>query len=69
MPIYRKAIEAGVFDSTEVALLRRVFEETAMPGEDERARERRASRIIGYYQAGVRDEAELCTLARQPLGR
>jgi hypothetical protein len=69
MPIYRKATEAGVFDPTEVALLGRVFEETVVPGEDERAREARASRIIGYYQAGVRDEAELRALAKQPLGR
>jgi hypothetical protein len=69
MPIRSKAVEAGVLGPLELDLLGRVFTETSAPGEDDRDREARASRIIGYYTAGVTDEAELRTLAKQPLGR
>jgi hypothetical protein len=65
----RKAEEAGVFRPAEIDLLGRVFEQTSVPGEGEQAREARASRILAYYLAGITDEAELRTLAKQPLGR
>jgi hypothetical protein len=69
MPLHRKAAEAGIMRPAELELLGRVFEKTAVAGETEQARESRASRILAYYLAGISDEAELCTLAKQPLGR
>ena len=70
MPLRRKAQEAGiVLLPADLELLARVFEGTVIPGEEEGAREQRASRILAYYQMGIRDETELRTLARQPLGR
>ncbi len=69
MPIRTKAIEAGVFGPSELDMLGQLFDETAVPGEDDRDREARASRIIGYLMSGVTDEAELRALARQPLRR
>lgn len=69
MPIRRKANEAGVFDASELALLRRVFEQLKLDGQTPDAREALASRIIANYMAGVTDEAELVSLSRQPLGR
>ncbi len=69
MPLHRKAEEAGIISPTELALLARVFQATAREGESEQDREARASRILGYYLAGIDDEAELTTLARQPLQR
>lgn len=69
MPIQTKAVEAGVLGPSELVFLNRVFHATVVEGETHRAREARASHIIEYYTAGVTDEAELCTLARQPLAR
>jgi hypothetical protein len=69
MPLRTKAQEAGIMQPAELDLLRRVFDRTAVPNESEREREARASRIIGYFTAGISDEEELCELARQPLGR
>jgi hypothetical protein len=69
MPARTKAIEAGIFEEAELDLLSRVLENSATPGETAEEREHRASRIIGYFQAGIYDEAELTTLARRPLGR
>lgn len=68
LPIKMKAVEAGVLSPSELVLLNRVFHATVVEGENDRQREARASRIVGYYTAGVTDEAELCTLAKQPLG-
>lgn len=65
----RKAEKAGVLRPSELELLQRVFEQTSLAGEDKAAREARASRILAYYLAGIGDEAELTTLASQPLGR
>lgn len=65
----RKAEDAGIMSPDELALMSRVFEATAVEGETEKQREARASRILGYYLAGIDDEAELRTLARQPLQR
>lgn len=69
MPLHRKAEEAGIISPVELALLARVFEATKRSGENETDREARASRILGYYLAGIDDEDELKTLARQPLQR
>jgi hypothetical protein len=69
MPIYRKAQEAGVFDSSEVALLGRVFDRLKTEGQSEQRREAVASRIIANYMAGIRDEEELLSTSRQALGR
>lgn len=69
MPLDRIAEEAGIMSPTELALLARVFKATSWEGESENEREARASRILGYYLAGIDDEAELKTLARQPLQR
>lgn len=69
MPLHRKAEEAGIISPAELALLSRIFEATKRAGETESQREARASRILGYYLAGIDDEEELKTLARQPLQR
>lgn len=69
MPIRGKAQEAGVIRPSELELLGRAFDQTGVPGESEREREARASRILAYFLAGIRDEEELCMLAKQPLGR
>ena len=69
MPLRSKAIEAGIFHSSDLDLLARVMERTQVAGETEEQRSARASRIISYFQMGLTDEDELVTLARQPLGR
>ena len=69
MPLRSKAIEAGIFHSTDLDLLARVMEKTEVAGESEELRSARASRIISYFQMGLTDEDELVTLAKQPLGR
>jgi len=69
MPVRSKAIEAGILDPAELAMLGRAFRRSTVAGETERQREARASRILGYYMAGISDEDELVALARQPLGR
>ena len=69
MPIRTKANEAGIFDPSELALLARVFEQLRLDGQTTAARDVIASRIIGNYMAGIKDEAELLSLSKQPLGR
>ena len=69
MPIRSKAVEAGVIGPSDLDKLGRVFRDTAVAFESDHDRETRASRIIGYFTAGVTDEVELRTLAKQPLGR
>ncbi|QIA23779.1 hypothetical protein [Mesorhizobium sp. AA22] len=69
MPIHRKAKEAGVFSSSEVALLGRVFERLTIEGQSPQRREAIASRIIANYQAGITDEEELFSASKLPLGR
>lgn len=69
MPIYRKAEEAGVFGSSEVALLGRVFERLKIDGQSLERREALASRVIANYQAGITDEEELVSASKLPLGR
>ena len=64
MPIRRKAVDA------ELALLGRVFDQLKLV-EDQSpdAQSRLASRITANYMGGIKDEAELVSLSRQPLGR
>ena len=69
MPIRTKANEAGIFDPSELALLARVFEQLRLDGQTTAARDVIASRIIGNYMAGIKDEEELLSLSKQPLGR
>ncbi|MHB2265693.1 hypothetical protein [Aliihoeflea sp. PC F10.4] len=69
MPLYQKAEEAGIIKPAQLALLSRVFQATSRNDESQTDREARASRILGYYLAGIEDEAELRTLAKQPLQR
>ncbi|QPC91996.1 hypothetical protein [Mesorhizobium sp. INR15] len=69
MPIRRKATEAGIFNSSELALLGRVFDQLRAEDQSPDARETIASRVIANYMAGVVDEAELVSLSKQPLGR
>ncbi|WP_379071719.1 hypothetical protein ACHMW4_30160 [Mesorhizobium sp. UC22_110] len=69
MPMRQLLEGAGVFQPEEVALLTRVFDATCRKFENVSDREQRASRIIANYQLGIRDEAELIELSRQPLGR
>ncbi|PLP58999.1 hypothetical protein CYK37_10845 [Mesorhizobium loti] len=69
MPMAQLLEAAGVFQPEEMALLTRVFVATCRKLENNCDREQRASRIIANYQLGIRDEAELIELSRQPLGR
>lgn len=69
MPLRRKAQDAGIIRPDELELLGRAFDQTQVPGESEKEREARASRILAYFLAGITDEEELRTLAKQPLGR
>ncbi|RUW62115.1 hypothetical protein [Mesorhizobium sp. M7A.F.Ca.US.008.03.1.1] len=70
MPIRRKAVDAGIFDGAELALLGRVFDQLKRVDEHSPdAHGRLASRIIANYMAGIRDEAELVSLSKQALGR
>ena len=63
------ATAAGIVLPEHLELLGEVFEATKLPGETLRQREARASRILSYFQLGITDKDELCTLARQPMGR
>ena len=69
MPIRQKAVEAGILEPSELALLGRVFGQINVGHLSPAAREALASRIIANYMAGVVDESELVALSRQPLGR
>ncbi|RWE44526.1 MAG: hypothetical protein EOS78_02905 [Mesorhizobium sp.] len=70
MPIRRKAVDAGIFDRAELALLGRVFDQLKLADDQSPdAQGRLASRIIANYMAGIKDEAELASLSKQPLGR
>jgi hypothetical protein len=69
MPIHRKATEAGVFSSSEVALLGRVYDRLKVDTQSEQRREALASRIIANYSAGITDEEELASASKLPLGR
>ncbi|TJV46318.1 MAG: hypothetical protein E5Y02_01360 [Mesorhizobium sp.] len=69
MPIFHKATEAGIFSSSEVALLGRVFDKLKSGGQSPERRQALASRIIANFQAGITDEDELVSLSKLPLGR
>lgn len=69
VPIQRKASDAGIFDGSELALLGRVFDKLGLDEQSDGEREMIASRIIANYMAGIKDECELVSMSRQPLGR
>jgi len=70
LPIRRKAVDAGIFDRAALALLGRVFDQLKLVDDQSPdAQGRLASRIIANYMAGIKDEAELVSLSKQPLGR
>ncbi len=70
MPI-KRAIDrtGGMVTPEELDLLRRVFNQLSKPGDADEVRSGLASRIIANFQAGIREEKELLSLSRQPLGR
>lgn len=69
MPYRRHAEDAGIIIPAELELLGQVFDRLSVPGESEEDREALASRIISSFLAGITDEDELVTVAKQPLGR
>ncbi|MDG4875197.1 hypothetical protein P9273_08815 [Mesorhizobium sp. WSM4935] len=69
MPIYKQAKEAGIFSSSDLALLGRVFDKLKNEHQSSERREALASRLLANYQAGIRDEDELLTASKLPLGR
>ncbi|RWL45312.1 MAG: hypothetical protein EOR60_15330 [Mesorhizobium sp.] len=69
MPIYRRAKEAGVLSSSDVALLGRVFDKLKNEHQSPERREALASRLLANYLAGLRDEDELLAASKLPLGR
>jgi hypothetical protein len=69
MPIHQRAREAGIFSSSEVALLGRVFDKLKDEHQSPERREALASRLLANYLAGIRDEAELLSTSKLPLGR
>ncbi|TGQ89177.1 hypothetical protein EN851_23155 [Mesorhizobium sp. M8A.F.Ca.ET.208.01.1.1] len=69
MPIRHKAAEAGILQPPELALLARVFHRLKSDDQSPGTRDALASRIIANYMAGIKDEAELTSLSKQPLGR
>jgi hypothetical protein len=69
VPIYQRAKEAGIFSSSEVALLGRVFDKLKDERQSLERREALASRLLANYLAGIRDETELLSVSKLPLGR
>ncbi|TGQ63511.1 MAG: hypothetical protein E5V49_00630 [Mesorhizobium sp.] len=69
MPIRHKAVDAGILQPEELALLSRVFDQLKSDDQSPDARDAIASRIIANYMAGIKDEAELASLSKRPLGR
>ena len=69
MPIRRTAAESGVLRPPELDLLGRASSNSSSAVNLSKPTMPSASRIIANYMAGVRDEAELILLSRQPLGR
>lgn len=68
MPIYQRAKEAGVFSSSDVALLGRVYDRLKTDRQSKERLEALASRIIANWLAGLRDEDELVTASKLSLG-
>jgi hypothetical protein len=69
MPINQRAKEAGVFSSSDVAMLGRVFDKLKNENQSPERREALASRLMANYLAGIRDEDELLAVSKLPLGR
>lgn len=69
MPIYQRAKDAGIFNSSEGALLGRVIDKLKNEQQSAECREALASRVIANYLAGIRDETELISASQLPLRR
>ncbi|RUV40914.1 MAG: hypothetical protein E5X45_29410 [Mesorhizobium sp.] len=70
MPLPDLMEEARVIlGPSDLEMLGRVLDDTATPGEDDREREARASRILAYFLAGISDEAQLCRLVKRDVLR
>ncbi|MBZ9991218.1 hypothetical protein LB572_29430 [Mesorhizobium sp. BH1-1-5] len=54
MPIYKRAEEAGIFSSSDIALLGRVFDKLKSEHQSRERREALASRLLANFQAGIR---------------
>ena len=66
MPIFQIAKEAGIFSSSDVALLGRVFDKLKNEHQSPERREALASRLMANYLAGIRDEEELLAVSKLP---
>lgn len=69
MATHPRARKAGIFSSSDVALLGRVFDKLKDDDPSLEVREVLASRLLANYLAGIKDEAELLSLSKLPLGR
>ncbi|TPJ31506.1 hypothetical protein FJ425_00875 [Mesorhizobium sp. B2-7-2] len=69
MPIRQRAREAGIFSSSDLELLGRVFDKLKVEHQSPERREALASRLLANYLAGIREEAELLSVSKLPLGR
>jgi hypothetical protein len=69
MPIQQRAKEAGIFSSSDLALLGRVFDKLKNEHLSQERLEALASRVLANYQAGITDEDELLAASKLPLGR
>jgi hypothetical protein len=69
MPARSANEHGGAFKPAELALFDRVLGKLEEPDVSEAGRRALASRIIASYMAGITDEDELLSVARQPLGR
>jgi len=67
MPIRRKAVDAGIFERAELALLGRVFDQLKLvDAQSPDAQGRLASRIIANYMARLTVETAAGALAVEP---
>jgi hypothetical protein len=64
MPLNRRTEAVGIYGPRDVEFLRRVFDATAVSGESEEQRERRAELIVSYFTAGHTDEGQLIELVK-----
>jgi hypothetical protein len=68
MPINQRAKEAGIFSSSEVALLARVFDRLKTEHQSADRREALAARVIALFQSEIRNEEELFSKSQMPQG-
>jgi hypothetical protein len=69
MPIQQIARDAGIFSPADVAFLGRVFDKLKDEQQSPDQCEALASRLLANFLAGIRDEAELLSVSKLPLGR